>query len=149
MLDRAKINYELLEYPHGKDALEGNEVAALMGQNPEAVFKTLVAKGKSGAYYVYDIPVCAHLDLKKAAKAVGEKNIEMTAVKDLISICGYPRGSVSPVGMKSRFRTVFHESASDFDEIYISAGKLGYQLKLSPSELIAHLGADTADICAE
>ena len=89
ILERNKVSYEVFEYPHGKEAVEGNEVARLMGQNPSEVFKTLVARGKSGEYYVFDIPVNRELDLKKAAKAVGEKNIEMVHVKELLKICGY------------------------------------------------------------
>ena len=146
ILDKAKIDYEVLEYPHGKEAVEGNEVASLMGQNPSQVFKTLVAKGKSGEFYVFDIPVNAHLDLKKAAKSVGEKSIEMTAVKDLVKICGYARGNVSPIGMKSSFKTVFNISALDFDEIYISAGKIGFQVKANVREITELIGAETADI---
>ena len=146
ILDKAKVEYEVLEYPHGKEAVEGNEVARLMRQNPNQVFKTLVAKGKSGEYYVYDIPVNSQLDLKKAAKAVGEKNIEMTHVKDLVKICGYARGNVSPIGMKSSFRTVFDSSALGFDDIYISAGKIGLQIKANPKALIDIIKADTYDI---
>lgn len=146
IFDKNKISYNAYEYPHGKEALEGNEVAKLMGQNPDKVFKTLVAKGKSGAYYVYDIPVNCQLDLKKSAKAVGEKNIEMVAVKDLLKVAGYMRGSVSPVGMKSRFTTVFHSSVNDFDTVYISGGKLGYQVEVAPEDLLNFLGAGTADI---
>lgn len=146
ILEKAKIKYNSYEYPHGKDALEGTEVAALMGQEPGKVFKTLVAKGKTGAYYVYDIPVDCQLDLKKAAKTVGEKSIEMVQVKDLIKIAGYPRGSVSPIGMKSKFKTVFHSSAFNYDSIYISGGKLGYQVELNPKELVAFVEATTEDI---
>lgn len=146
ILDKAKINYNSYEYPHADEALEGNEVARLMGQNPAKVFKTLVAKGKSGAYYVYDIPVNCQLDLKKSAKAVGEKSIEMVAVKDLLKIAGYARGSVSPVGMKSRFKTVFHSTVTEFDSIYISGGKLGYQVEVNPNDLLCFVGAETFDI---
>lgn len=146
ILDRAKISYEALEYPHGDEALEGNEVAALMGQNPSAVFKTLVARGKSGEYYVFDIPVNTSLDLKKAAKSVGEKSIEMTHVKDLKKICGYERGSVSPLGMRGSFLTVFNDSALGFEHIYISGGKIGTQVRLNPREVIELIGAKTFDI---
>lgn len=151
ILDKTKIAYNAYEYPHGDEALEGTEVAALMGQEPDKVFKTLVAKGKSGAYYVYDIPVNGQLDLKKAAKAVGEKNIEMVAVKDLLKVAGYVRGSVSPIGMKSRFKTVFNSSVLDFETVYISGGKLGYQVELNPKELLELIKAETADIvkCGE
>lgn len=147
ILDKAKIDYEVLEYPHGKEAVEGCEVARLMGQNPAQVFKTLVAKGKSGEYYVFDIPVVNELDLKKAAKAVGEKNIEMVHVKDLVKICGYARGNVSPVGMKSNFVTVFDKSALDFEYIYISAGKIGFQIKAEAKEIINIIDAKTEEVC--
>ena len=146
ILDRAKISYEALEYPHGNEALEGNEVASLMGQNPDAVFKTLIARGKSGEYYVFDIPVSSTLNLKKAAKAVGEKSIEMTHVKDLKKICGYERGNVSPLGMKGDFVTVFNESALGFEWIYISGGKIGTQVKVNPVNLINLINAKTSDI---
>lgn len=147
-LDKNKIGYEVFMYPHGKEAVEGNAVAELMGQNPAQVFKTLVARGKSGEYYVFDIPVNRELDLKKAAKSVGEKNIEMTHVKDLVKICGYARGNVSPLGMKSNFKTVFDKTALDFDYIYISAGKIGYQIKTNPKELIEILKAENNEITA-
>ena len=146
ILDRAKISYEAFEYPHGSEAVEGNEVAALMGQNPDTVFKTLVARGKSGEYYVFDIPVNSTLNLKKAAKAVGEKSIEMTHVKDLKRICGYERGNVSPLGMRGEFVTVFNESALLCDWIYISGGKIGTQVKVKPTEIIELIDAKTADI---
>lgn len=147
-LDKNKIGYEVFMYPHGKEAVEGNAVAKLMGQNPAQVFKTLVARGKSGEYYVFDIPVNRELDLKKAAKSVGEKNIEMTHVKDLVKICGYARGNVSPLGMKSNFKTVFDKTALDFDYIYISAGKIGYQIKTNPKELIEIIKAENNEITA-
>jgi Cys-tRNA(Pro)/Cys-tRNA(Cys) deacylase len=147
-LDKNKIGYEVFMYPHGKEAVEGNAVAELMGQNPAQVFKTLVARGKSGEYYVFDIPVNRELDLKKAAKSVGEKNIEMTHVKDLVKICGYARGNVSPLGMKSNFKTVFDKTALDFDYIYISAGKIGYQIKTNPKELIEIIKAENNEITA-
>ena len=146
ILDSAEIKYEVFEYPHGKEAVEGNEVAELMGQNPSQVFKTLLAKGKSGDYYVFDIPVCCELDLKKAAKAAGEKNVEMVHVKDLVKICGYARGNVSPIGMKGSFVTVFDISAVDFEYIYISAGKIGFQIKAAPSDLINLIGAKTKEV---
>jgi Cys-tRNA(Pro)/Cys-tRNA(Cys) deacylase len=146
ILDKAGIEYKVLQYPHGKEAVEGNEVARLMGQNPAQVFKTLVAKGKSGEFFVFDIPVNSQLNLKKAACAVGEKNLEMTHVKDLVKICGYARGNVSPIGMKSDFTTVFDISALDFDIIYISAGKIGFQIEAAPNELIKFIGAKTESI---
>lgn len=146
ILDKAGIEYEVFEYPHGSEAVEGSEVAALMGQNPDEVFKTLVAKGKSGEYYVFDIPVNTNLDLKKAAKAVGEKNIEMVHVKDLKKICGYERGNVSPLGMRGRFLTVFNDSVLRFENVYISGGKIGTQVKVNPRDILNLIHAGTADI---
>ena len=146
ILDRAKIGYEVFEYPHGAEAVEGNEVAALMGQNPEEVFKTLVAKGKSGEYYVFDIPVNTNLDLKKAAKAVSEKSVEMVRVKDLKSVCGYERSNVSPVGVRGNFRTVFNDTALKFERIYISGGKIGMQVKLCPTDVIKLLNAEISNL---
>lgn len=146
ILDRAKIDYEAFEYPHGAEAVEGNEVAALMGQNPDTVFKTLVARGKTGDYYVFDIPVNTNLDLKKAAKAVGEKSIEMTHVKDLKKICGYERGNVSPLGMRGSFVTVFDESVLSFERVYISGGKIGTQVCVYPYDVIKLINAKVNDI---
>ncbi len=143
ILERNKISYEVFEYPHGNEAVEGNEVARLMGQNPAQVFKTLVAKGRSGEYYVFDIPVNRELDLKKAAKAVNEKNIEMVHVKDLLKICGYERGNVSPLGMKSSFVTVFDSSALEYERIYISAGKIGLQIFVNTTALLNQINAKT------
>lgn len=146
ILEKAGIRHSVLQYPHGKEAVEGNEVARLMGQNPAQVFKTLVAKGKSGEFYVFDIPVNSQLNLKKAAAAVGEKSLEMIHVKDLVKICGYARGNVSPIGMKSNFVTTFDFSATEHSTIYISAGKIGFQVEAEPGELIEFIGASTADI---
>lgn len=146
ILEKAGIEHKILQYPHGKEAVEGNEVARLMGQDPSQVFKTLVAKGRSGAFYVFDIPVNSQLNLKKAASAVGEKSLEMTHVKDLVKICGYARGNVSPIGMKSDYKTVFDITALDFETIFISAGKIGFQIEAASDELIGFIGADTADI---
>lgn len=146
ILDKAGIEYNVFQYPHGKEAVEGSEVASLMGQNPEQVFKTLVAKGKTGEFYVFDVPVDSQLDLKKGAKAVGEKSIEMTHVKDLVKICGYARGNVSPLGMKSSFKTVFNITALDFETIYISAGKIGFQVEVNSRKIIDFIGAEALDI---
>ena len=121
----------------------------MLGQNPDAVFKTLVAKGDSGGYYVFDIPVADTLDLKKAAKAVGEKSVAMLPARDLLPLTGYVHGGCSPVGMKKRFPTVFHESCLEQETICVSAGKVGFQVEVRPAVLIALVGGTTADLIAE
>ena len=138
ILDQKKIPYTPHTYPHGRDgAPDGVSGGQQPGQDPAAVFKTLVTKGASGGYYVFDIPVAATLDLKKAARAVGEKSIAMLPSKELLPLTGYVHGGCSPVGMKKQFPTVFHETALDQDTIYVSAGKIGFQVELSPADLIA------------
>ena len=137
--------YTLHTYPC-KEAVDGVTVANMLGQNPGAVFKTLVTKGASGGYYVFDIPVAENLDLKKAAKAVGEKSIAMLPQKELLPLTGYVHGGCSPVGMKKLFPTVFHESCAEFDTIMVSAGKIGYQVEAKPGDLIALVNAKTADV---
>ena len=150
VLDQKKIPYTPHTYPHGDgEAPDGVTVAQNLGINPDQVFKTLVTKGASGGYYVFDIPVAATLDLKKAAKAVGEKSIELLHVAEINAVTGYIRGGCSPVGMKKQYPTVFHQTALDYDTIYISAGKIGAQVELAPQALLDLLGASTADIVAE
>lgn len=149
VLEQHKIAYKPHEYPHGKDAVDGVSVAELLGQNPDQVFKTLVARGKSGGFHVFVIPVAKELDLKKAAKAAGEKSVEMVHVKELLGLTGYVRGGCSPVGMKKRFPTYIHSSAGEHPFIYISAGVRGLQLKIAPAELIAFVGATVAEISRE
>lgn len=117
------------------DAVSGVEVAAVLGQNPAQVFKTLVTVGKTGQHYVFVIPVRAELDLKKAAKAVGEKSVEMVKSKDLLPLTGYIHGGCSPIGMKKFFRTTVDSSAAGFDTIIFSAGKIGYQVEVNPEDL--------------
>ena len=150
ILDQKKIPYTAHEYPHEEGvAVDGMTVAKSLGQEPGSVFKTLVTRGASGEYYVFDIPVAAELDLKKAAKAVGEKNVAMLHVAELLPLTGYVRGGCSPVGMKKPFPTVFHETVVLFESICVSAGKIGAQVEVAPADLIALLGAQTADITAE
>lgn len=145
ILEQHKIPYTAHEYPHGKDAVDGVTVAGLLNQPLEQVFKTLVARGKSGCY-VFVIPVAAELDLKKAAKAVGEKSVEMLHVKELTGLTGYVRGGCSPVGMKKAFPTVFDESADLIPAIIVSAGKIGFQIETKPADLIALVRGKTADL---
>ena len=144
-LEQKKIPYTAFSYdPDGP--IDGVSVAAETGLDAASVFKTLVTKGASGAYYVFDIPVAENLDLKKAAKAVGEKSIAMIHQKELLPLTGYVHGGCSPVGMKKQFPTVFHETAEIIDTITVSAGKIGYQVELAPADLIALVGGRTADL---
>ena len=126
--------------------LDGVSVARQLGRDPETVFKTLVARGASGGLYVFDIPVGDSLDLKKAAKAVGEKSIAMIHQKELLPLTGYVHGGCSPVGMKKQYPTVFDETAELIDTIVVSAGKIGFQVELEPAALMALVGASTADL---
>ena len=144
-LEQKKIAYTAHSYdPDGP--IDGVSVAAALGQDPARVFKTLVTRGASGGYYVFDIPVAENLDLKKAAKAVGEKSIAMLPQKELLGLTGYVHGGCSPVGMKKQFPTVFHETAGAYDTICVSAGKIGCQVECRPADLLALLRAAMADI---
>lgn len=148
VLEQAGIAYTAHTYdPDGPT--DGVSVAAILGQDPECVFKTLVTRGASGAHYVFDIPVAENLDLKKAAKAVGEKSIVMLPQKELLPLTGYVHGGCSPVGMKKQFPTVFHETAEIIDRLMVSAGKIGFQVECAPDELLALLNAKTADVTVE
>ena len=145
ILDQKKINYVSHCYAD-TDAISGEEVASVLQQNPNQVFKTLVTMGNSKNYYVFLVPVNKELDLKKAAKAVGEKSVAMILSRELLPLTGYVHGGCSPVGMKKQFPTVFHEDAALYETICVSAGKIGLQAELSPAELMALIGAETADI---
>lgn len=144
-LEQKKIAYTPYEYP-ADGPVDGVSVAAYLNQDPEQVFKTLVTKGAGGGYYVFDIPVAENLDLKKAAKAVGEKSIAMLHSRDLLPLTGYVHGGCSPIGMKKQFPTVFHETAEILDTIMVSAGKIGFQVELSPADLIELVGGSTEDV---
>ena len=149
-LEQKKIPYTAHTYPHEEGvAVDGVTVAGMLNQDPGAVFKTLVTKGAGGGYYVFDIPVAETLDLKKAAKAVGEKSIAMLPAKELLPLTGYVHGGCSPVGMKKLFPTVIHETCLLYDEMMVSAGKIGYQVALRPDDLIALVGAATADVVVD
>ena len=150
VLEQKKVPYQGHTYPHdGETAPDGVSVARSLGQDPACVFKTLVTRGASGGYYVFDIPVEATLDLKKAAKAVGEKSVAMLPSKELLPLTGYVHGGCSPVGMKKQFPTVFHQSCLDHDTIYVSAGKIGFQVEVAPQTLIDLVRATTADVIVE
>ena len=147
ILEQKQISYTAHTYEHEEGvAVDGVTVAAQLGQDPECVFKTLVARGASKGVYVFCIPVAENLDLKKAARAVGEKAIEMVAVKEINALTGYIRGGCSPVGMKKQYPTVFHETAEIVDTIMVSAGKIGYQVELAPADLMELVGGTLSDI---
>lgn len=136
VLDQKKVPYVPRAYPHQEgEAVDGASVARLLGQDPAAVFKTLVTRGASKTCHVFVIPVLAELDLKKAAKAVGEKSVEMIHVKELLPLTGYVRGGCSPIGMKKRLPTTIHASALEQERIAVSAGKIGAQVELAPAAL--------------
>ena len=144
-LEQKKIPYTAFSYdPDGP--IDGVSVAAETGLDAASVFKTLVTKGASGAYYVFDIPVAENLDLKKAAKAVGEKSIAMLPQKELLPLTGYVHGGCSPVAMKKQFPTVFHETVNDLELVAVSAGKIGHQVQVKPGDLLNLLRAKTADV---
>ena len=149
ILEQKKIKYIPHEYPHGDEPVDGVTVAASLGQDPAKVFKTLVARGASKKIYVFDIPVAEELDLKKAAKAVGEKSIAMIHVKEITELTGYVRGGCSPVGMKKQYPTVIHSSCETLDTMTVSAGKIGFQVELDPKELLKLIRGTTADIITE
>lgn len=134
VLESKKVAFKTYNYEN-TGAVSGKEVAASLGQNPDQVFKTLVTVGKSKQYYVFVVPVAGELDLKKAATAVGEKNIEMIPQKDLLPLTGYIHGGCSPIGMKKFFTTTIDESAASFDTIIFSGGKIGFQVEISLGDL--------------
>ena len=133
-------------YSFDENDLNGNHAAISIGFPPEQVFNTLVAKGAKNGIQVFCIPVCCELDLKKAAKAAGDKSIELLPVKDLLSVTGYIRGGCSPVGMKKRYPTFFDEVCLIFDQIAVSAGERGHQMILPPEDLVRLVGGKLVDI---
>lgn len=149
LLEQKKVKYIPHEYPHGEDAVDGVTVAKLTGLNEEKVFKTLVTRGASKSIYVFVIPVASELDLKKAAKAAGEKSVAMIHVSEINGLTGYIRGGCSPIGMRKQYRTFFHNSCEGLDTMVVSAGKIGAQVELAPSELIKLTRGVTADVASE
>ena len=145
LLDAKKIKYGEFSYSP-EEAVSAEEVAAVLNQAPERVFKTLVTVAKSGQHYVFVIPGPAELDLKKAAAAAGEKAIEMLKSKDLLGLTGYIHGGCSPIGMKKFFRTFVHRSAAEFPTVFISAGRRGFQIEISPDDLSRMIRLDYADL---
>lgn len=148
ILDARHVPYKSYSYV-GTGATTGAEVAAMLSQNPAQVFKTLVTIARSGHNYVFMIPVCAELDLKRAAIAVGEKSIDMLKSRDLLGLTGYVHGGCSPVGMKKQFKTVIDASAQNFDTIIFSAGRIGYQVQVSLSDLLKIIPFSFYDICVQ
>lgn len=145
ILDRLKISYEYATY-ECEQFIDGITVADKAGLPHEQVYKTLVTTGKSGSHYVFVIPIEAELDLKKAAKAVGEKSVEMLPVKEITAVTGYIRGGCTAVGMKKAFPTIINDTAQGLEFMYVSGGKLGMQLKLAPDDLKKASNAEYADV---
>ena len=135
ILEKQKVPYELLTY-ECDDFIDGIHVADKTGTPYEQSFKTLVMEGKSGNYYVFVVPIAKEVDRKAAARAVGEKTVDMIHVKDIQKVTGYIRGGCSPIGMKKQYVTVFDESAGNFEEIYVSGGRIGTTLKVSVEGLL-------------
>ena len=148
ILEKNKVPYEVLQ-DECDEFIDGLHTAEKTGAPVEQSFKTLVVQGKSREYYVLVIPIAEEVDFKIAAKAVGEKSVEMIHVKDINKVTGYVRGGCSPLGMKKQYTTVIHESAQDFDEIYVSGGRIGTTLKLSPKKLAEVTGARFCEITAK
>ncbi len=145
LLDQEKISYNIFTYdPNGE--IDGISVAHKIGKPVEQVFKTLVTQGASKNHFVFVIPVHQELNLKAAARAVGEKSIEMIKVADITKVTGYIRGGCSPIGMKKPFKTVLHDSCSSLEKIIVSAGKIGYQIEIAPSDLITMIDGKIENI---
>ena len=148
ILEQKKISHICHCYG-GTEAISGVEVAAKLGQDVNSVFKTLVTQGASKNYYVFMIPVHLELDLKKGAKAVGEKSIVMIKSKELLPLTGYVHGGCSPIGMKKQFKTTAHITAQGQDVIFFSAGKIGYQIEMSPKDLASVIRLEFADVATD
>lgn len=145
LLTQKKLAFQTHDYTDS-GAVSGLEVAQALGQEPQRMFKTLVTEGRSGAHYVFLVPVAGELDLKKAASAVGEKSVAMIKSKDLLPLTGYIHGGCSPVGMKKFFQTVIDQSAAQFDTIFFSGGRIGLQIETSLTELEKVIRFRLADI---
>ena len=145
ILDKNKIDYEFIQY-ECDNFIDGLHTAQKTGAPVDQSFKTLVAQGKSRQYYVFVVPIAEEVYLKNAAKAVGEKSIELIPVKEITKVTGYVRGGCSPLGMKKNFPTIIHTSAQAFDKIYISGGRLGTSIILNPQDLARVTGAQFAAI---
>lgn len=150
LLDKAGVAFELIPYEFDPDDLAAQHVADALGEDINRVFKTLVLHGdKAGQHFVCVVPGNAEVDLKKAARAAGVKKADLIAMKELLPLTGYIRGGCSPVGMKKPLPTFFHLTATDFDRIYVSAGRRGLQLAINPQDLINYVGATCTDLIKE
>lgn len=145
ILDRMNISYNIINYDVEDGKIDGISVSNKIGKDPKTVYKTLVLQGNSKDLYIFILPVEEEIDLKKAAHAAGEKNIEMIAVKDILKFTGYIRGGCSPVGMKKNYKTFINKSALEIENIVVSAGRIGTQIELKPSELIDACNAEISD----
>ena len=145
ILDAGKVPYAAHSY-EPDPTKTGVDIAAILGEDPANVYKTLVTEGKSGGHYVFVIPVAAELDLKKAAKASGEKAVAMIKQKELQPLTGYVHGGCSPIGMKKPFPTFLDESAAGIGRIFVSAGRVGFQIELAPEDLIRTAGCRLAEL---
>lgn len=149
ILDKAGIPYRHYAYDASDGHIDGEAVAKKLGQNPEQLFKTLVTQGASGGYFVFVIPVQKELNLKAAARSVGEKSVSMLHVADLLKITGYIRGGCSPIGMKKQYPTVIDETCELFDTIIFSGGRIGTQVEVAPDDLMKLISASAAAITAD
>ncbi len=149
LLEHARIDFELIEYPVDPDNLDAAHVAAALGEDINRVFKTLVLTGAGVGNFVCVVPGNTEIDLKKAARVAGAKKADLIPMKELLPLTGYIRGGCSPIGMKKPFPTFVHSSALNFDRIYVSAGVRGLQLAINPADLISFINAQTADITAQ
>lgn len=145
ILERNKISYDIINY-ECDEFIDGLHTAQKTGAPVEQSFKTLVMQGKSRQYYVFVIPIADEVDLKAAARAVGEKSVEMLPVKDITAVTGYVRGGCSPLGMKKQFPTIVHETAASYDKIYISGGRIGTTIIVNPDELLRVIRGTYADV---
>ena len=149
IVEKSKIPFTVQTYDHSDGAIDGVSVAAKLGQDPAQVYKTLVTRGASKNLYVFVIPVAKELHLKKAAKTVGEKSIEMIHVSEINKLTGYIRGGCSPIGMKKLYITTIDVSAEELEQIFVSAGKIGMQLGINPKDLAKLVNAAFGDITTE
>lgn len=145
LLDIKNIKYDVFEYP-SDGAIDALSVAKYLNENPNQVFKTLVTVAPSKTNYVFVVPGSSELDLKKAAKLVEEKSIEMIPQKNLLPLTGYIHGGCSPIGMKKLFKTIIDERAKEYEHIYVSAGKIGMQIRINPSDLVSIIDGEFGDV---
>lgn len=148
ILDKEKVNYTINTY-ECDEFIDAKHVADMLSQPYESSYKTLVVKGKSGDYFVFLVPIVEELDMKKAAKSVSQKSVELIAVKDINNVTGYIRGGCTPIGMKKKYKTVIDSSAQNFDTIIISGGRIGTQIFMSPHDLSVLVDAEFYDIIKE